>query len=82
MITFRRQELTPLGFCLLQKLGSPLTASSDVQRCQVGLLKFFRVSMRVWYMGCALAFQAREPGSSPGTRFEIIGFSYSQRLFI
>lgn len=24
--------------------------------------------MRVWYMGCALAFQAIEPGSSPGTR--------------
>ncbi len=24
---------------------------------------------RVWYMGCALAFQAREPGSNPGTRF-------------
>lgn len=25
--------------------------------------------MRVWYMGCALAFQARELGSSPSTRF-------------
>lgn len=27
--------------------------------------------MRVWYMGCALAFQAIEPGSSPGTRSKI-----------
>ena len=24
--------------------------------------------MRAWYMGCATAFQAVEPGSSPGAR--------------
>ncbi len=30
--------------------------------------------MRVWYIGCALAFQAKETGSIPVTRSNLIVF--------